>query len=205
MVRMLDLGFVRANLPLWRRAACAGDGPAAVLGDFERVDRERREAITQAETLKAQRNELDGRDCEAAEGRARMRVGRRSRTKALKAEGEALEEQAAAADVRLRELMQSVPESAGRIRCRSGKSEHDNRGGEGLGGQAAVSTSLPCLTGRLASGWGFWISSARPRSRGRGLWCSSGRGRGWSGRWRTSCWTSIRGSMGIRRCCRRTW
>ena len=32
--------------------------PAAALGDFAAVDRERREAITQVETLKAQRNKL---------------------------------------------------------------------------------------------------------------------------------------------------
>ena len=32
--------------------------PAVVLGDFAAIDRERREAITQVETLKAQRNKL---------------------------------------------------------------------------------------------------------------------------------------------------
>ena len=54
---------MRANLPLVEEKLRArGMDPAAVLGDFAAVDRERREAITQAETLKAQRNKLDGGD-----------------------------------------------------------------------------------------------------------------------------------------------
>ena len=35
-----------------------GMDPAVVLGDFAAIDRERRDAITQVETLKAQRNKL---------------------------------------------------------------------------------------------------------------------------------------------------
>jgi len=56
---MLDLGFVRANLELVEEKLRArGADPAALLGDFRALDQSRREAITQAEQLKARRNEL---------------------------------------------------------------------------------------------------------------------------------------------------
>ncbi len=51
---MLDLGFVRGNLELVEEKLRArGADPAVLLGDFRSLDRKRREAITQAETLKA--------------------------------------------------------------------------------------------------------------------------------------------------------
>jgi seryl-tRNA synthetase len=54
---MIDLAFVRANLALVEEKLRArGMDPAAALGNFAAVDRERREAISQVETLKAQRN-----------------------------------------------------------------------------------------------------------------------------------------------------
>lgn len=106
---MLDLGFVRANLALVEEKLRArGMDPAAVLGDFAAIDRERREAITQAETLKAQRNKL-------SEEVARLRRAgedatvQTEQTRELKGQGERLEAAAAAADERLRELMQAVP------------------------------------------------------------------------------------------------
>ena len=54
---MLDLAFVRENLPkvedaLRRR----GMDPAQVLGDYRAIDERRRQLITQAESMKAQRN-----------------------------------------------------------------------------------------------------------------------------------------------------
>ena len=55
---MLDLAFVRANLPLVEEKLRArGQDPAALLGDFHQLDEERREKITQLETLKMQRNQ----------------------------------------------------------------------------------------------------------------------------------------------------
>ena len=45
---MIDLGFVRANLPLVEeKLRSRGMDPAVVLGDFAAIDLERREAITQ--------------------------------------------------------------------------------------------------------------------------------------------------------------
>jgi seryl-tRNA synthetase len=56
---MLDLNFVRGNLALVEdKLRARGADPAALLGNFRALDVERRSAITQAETLKARRNEL---------------------------------------------------------------------------------------------------------------------------------------------------
>jgi seryl-tRNA synthetase len=122
---MLDLAFVRANLPLVEEKLRSRNiDPAAVLGDFQAIDRTRRDAITQAETLKAQRNKLseeiarlrrDGQDAAAA----------MEQTRTLKTQGDALESSAAAADERLRELMQALP-NLPQDSVPPGKSEHDN-------------------------------------------------------------------------------
>src|SRR5580692_11535922 len=51
---MLDLVFVRANLPLVEEKLRArGADPAAILGDFKALDEARRAAITESETLRA--------------------------------------------------------------------------------------------------------------------------------------------------------
>src|SRR5207302_11330244 len=57
MVPMLDLNFVRDNLPLVEeKLRQRGLDPSGVLKDFSEVDKQRRQAITEAETLKARRN-----------------------------------------------------------------------------------------------------------------------------------------------------
>src|SRR5277367_400847 len=54
---MLDLSFVRDNLPLVEeKLRQRGMKPAEVLKNFAQVDAQRRQAITSAETMKAQRN-----------------------------------------------------------------------------------------------------------------------------------------------------
>src|SRR5580765_849339 len=54
---MLELNFVRENLPLVEeKLRQRGMNPAEILRDFGDVDTRRRQAITEAETLKAQRN-----------------------------------------------------------------------------------------------------------------------------------------------------
>jgi seryl-tRNA synthetase len=56
---MLDLAFVRNNLPLVEeKLRQRGMDPAVVLKDFHATDAQRRTAITEAETMKAQRNKL---------------------------------------------------------------------------------------------------------------------------------------------------
>jgi seryl-tRNA synthetase len=102
-----------------------GADPAVVLGDFVKIDQTRRETITQAETLKAQRNKLSeeiaklrraGEDATELTGQ----------TKALKADSDALETAAAAADEQLRALLQNIP-NLPQESVPVGKSEHDNR------------------------------------------------------------------------------
>ena len=54
---MLDLNFVRNNLPLVeQKLRDRGLDPAEILKDFHEVDQQRRQAITDAETIKARRN-----------------------------------------------------------------------------------------------------------------------------------------------------
>jgi seryl-tRNA synthetase len=106
---MLDLAFVRANLPLVEEKLRARNmDPAHVLGDFAAVDARRRDSITQAETLKAQRNKLS-----ADFGKLKREGGDTSTLTAqladLKSQYDALETAATTADDQLRELMQAVP------------------------------------------------------------------------------------------------
>jgi seryl-tRNA synthetase len=122
---MIDLAFVRANLPLVEEKLRArGADPAVVLGDFAAIDRERRDAITQVETLKAQRNKLTEEIAKAR--RAGEDAGAQTeQTRVLKTEVESLEVVAAKADERLRELMQTLPNlPADDVPV--GKNEHDN-------------------------------------------------------------------------------
>jgi seryl-tRNA synthetase len=122
---MIDPAFVRANLALVEEKLRArGADPAAVLGDFAAIDRERRDAITQLENLKAQRNKL-------TEEIARLRKSgadassQTEQTRTLKTELEALEATAAAADLRMQTILQSVP-NLPQNTVPIGKSEHDN-------------------------------------------------------------------------------
>src|SRR5207237_4196064 len=58
-VSMLDLNFVRDNLPLVEeKLRQRGMDPAEVLGNFSAIDQERRRDITTLETAKRRRNEL---------------------------------------------------------------------------------------------------------------------------------------------------
>ena len=107
---MLDLNFVRDNLPLVEeKLRQRGMDPAAVLRDFREVDTQRRQAITEAETSKAQRNKASeeiaklkkaGQDATRRHGadqrsaRARFRLSRRA---------------AADLDARLRDTLVGIP------------------------------------------------------------------------------------------------
>src|SRR6185312_2076752 len=123
---MIDTAFVRANLALVEEKLRArGMDPATVLGDFTAIDRERREAITQVENLKAQRNKL-------TEEIARLRKSgadasaQTDETRALRTQVEAIEATAAAADLRMTSILESVP-NLPQPSVPIGKSEHDNR------------------------------------------------------------------------------
>jgi seryl-tRNA synthetase len=106
---MLDLNFVRENLPLVEeKLRQRGMDPAAVLKDFREVDKQRRQAITEAETSKAQRNKASeeiaklkksGQDAGAA----------MAQTKDLREKIQTLEKTAADLDARLRDILAGIP------------------------------------------------------------------------------------------------
>jgi seryl-tRNA synthetase len=121
---MLDLAFVRANLPLVEEKLCARGADAALLTSFTELDNARRTAITEAETLKAQRNALS-----AEFGKLKREGGDvtaiSAQTASLKEKTDQLEATAAAADLKLRNLMESLP-NLPHDSVPVGKSEHDN-------------------------------------------------------------------------------
>src|ERR1700675_2117138 len=106
---MLDLNFVRENLPLVEeKLRQRGMDPAAVLKDFRELDTQRRQAITEAETSKAQRNKASeeiaklkksGQDASAAMAHA----------KELREKIQTLEKAAADLDARLRDILAGIP------------------------------------------------------------------------------------------------
>jgi seryl-tRNA synthetase len=106
---MLDLNFVRDNLPLVEeKLRQRGMDPAALLKDFREVDTQRRQAITEAETGKAQRNK-------AAEEIAKLKKGGQdasaamAQTKDLREKMQTLEKTAADLDARLRAILAGLP------------------------------------------------------------------------------------------------
>src|ERR1700756_2133662 len=106
---MLDLNFVRENLPLVEeKLRQRGMDPALVLRDFREVDSQRRQAITDAETLKAKRNR-------ASEEIAKLKKTGQDAT-ALIAETKDQREQiqqkekiAADLETRLRDILAGIP------------------------------------------------------------------------------------------------
>ena len=106
---MLDLNFVRENLPLVEeKLRQRGMDPGAVLKDFREVDTKRRHAITEAETSKAQRNKASeeiaklkkaGQDASAA----------MAQTKELREKISDLEKTAGELDAQLREILVGIP------------------------------------------------------------------------------------------------
>src|SRR5271167_1352976 len=106
---MLDLNFVRDNLALVEeKLRQRGMDPAAVLRDFREVDTQRRQAITQAETAKAQRNKASeeisklkksGQDAAAAI----------AETKDLREQIQTREKIAADLDARLQDILAGIP------------------------------------------------------------------------------------------------
>jgi seryl-tRNA synthetase len=123
---MIDLAFVRVNLALVEEKLRArGADPAAALGNFAALDRERRDAITQVETLKAQRNKLTDEIAKLRrEGADTTALTEQTRT--FKTQVESLEAAAATADERLREIMQTLP-NLPQESVPVGRDEHGNR------------------------------------------------------------------------------
>jgi seryl-tRNA synthetase len=106
---MLDLNFVRDNLALVEeKLRQRGMNPAEVLKDFGAIDTERRQAITQNETLQARRNR-------ASEEIAKLKKSGQDasaliqETKELREQIQTTEKKAAESEARLRELLAAIP------------------------------------------------------------------------------------------------
>src|ERR1700722_10299399 len=122
---MLDLNFVRDNLTLVEeKLGQRGINPAEVLKDFVNIDAERRQAITAAETLQAQRNR-------ASEEIAKLKKSGQDasvqihETKNLREQIQESEKKAAEQESRLRELLTSIP-NLPNDSVPAGKSAEDN-------------------------------------------------------------------------------
>jgi seryl-tRNA synthetase len=106
---MLELNFVRENLALVEeKLRQRGMNPDEVLKGFRSIDAERRQAITQAETLQAQRNR-------ASEQIATLKKNKQDasaliqETKELREKIQESEKKAADYEERLREVLTSIP------------------------------------------------------------------------------------------------
>ena len=106
---MLDLGFVRDHLALVEeKLRQRGMNPSEVLKDFPEIDARRRAAITEAETLKAQRNK-------ASEQIAQLKKNKQDATALIEETKNArekigeLEKNAEAAEAAMREILLSIP------------------------------------------------------------------------------------------------
>ena len=106
---MLDLNFVRDNLPrVEEMLRQRGADPAAVLKDFSEVDRQRRQAIHEAEALKARRNKAseDINKLKKAGQDATVAI---AETKDLREWIQVREKTAADLDMRLRDILAGIP------------------------------------------------------------------------------------------------
>jgi seryl-tRNA synthetase len=122
---MLDLGFVRGNLEnVEEKLRARGADPAALLGDFRALDLRRREAITQAEQLKARRNELSQR-VGALKKSGQDATAVMDETRALKDRLEELDKSAAELDEEMRLSLARIPNLT-RDEVPTGLSEADN-------------------------------------------------------------------------------
>ena len=106
---MLDLNFVRDNLPVVEeKLRQRGMDPAAVLKDFGEVDTQRRQAISAAETMKAQRNKASDEIAKAKKA-GQDATAAMAQTKELREQIQTLEKAATDLDARLRDILLGIP------------------------------------------------------------------------------------------------
>src|SRR5882762_6665731 len=122
---MLDIGFVRNNLTLVEEKLRArGADPAALLGNFHSLDARRREAITEAEKLKARRNELS-QQVGALKKAGQDASTVMDETRALKEQLDSLDTLAATFDEQMWQSLARIPNLV-REEVPVGKSEAEN-------------------------------------------------------------------------------
>ena len=106
---MLDLAFVRNNLPLVEeKLRRRGMDPAVVLKDFHAIDGQRRFAITESETLKARRNKLT-EEFQQLRKAQQDTAANLEEQKLLKSLIEDAEKQASDFDTQLRDILTGIP------------------------------------------------------------------------------------------------
>ena len=106
---MLDLGYVRANLAqVKERLGRRGADVAAMLDGFEELDRTRRAAITQSESLKAERNQISGEVAKRKQ-KGEDAAELMDRTRSMKEEIERCTADAAAAEQQMQAVLQQIP------------------------------------------------------------------------------------------------
>jgi len=200
---MLDLSFVRDNLPrVEEMLRQRGADPAVVLKDFREVDTQRRQAITEAETMKAHRNKAS-EDISKLKKSGQDATAAIAETKDLREQIQVREKAADDLDARLRDILAGIPNmpNAGVPVGHSAEENVEVR----RWGAPPSSTSLPSPTGRLANNSACLIWNVRSSSRVLALRFTGIWARNSSGRWPISCSICTRASMDIPRFCRLTW
>jgi seryl-tRNA synthetase len=106
---MLDLAFVRENLPLVEeKLRQRGMDPAAVLKDFGAIDAQRRAAITETETAKARRNKLT-EEFQQLKRSGQDTTANLQEQKELKAKIAQAEKRSSELDAQLRDILTGLP------------------------------------------------------------------------------------------------
>ena len=158
---MLDLAFVRDHLPLVEEKLRQRGMDPAILKDFQEIDSERRAAITEAETMKARRNQL-------IEEFQRLKKEKQDTTanlqeqKGLKEKIAQADERVTACDAKLRDLLTNIPNLPDDS-VPVGKSEADNARRCAAGARRRSLTSRPSRIGSWAKSSACSTWSARQR------------------------------------------
>ena len=107
---MLDLNYVRENINKVREALNARRADTAALDDFTRADEERRRVIAESDQLNAQRN-ASSREIGALmkDGKKEEAEARRAEVAGLKDRISDLDQQRAATEARMHELLSTLP------------------------------------------------------------------------------------------------
>src|SRR5215467_4475821 len=105
---MLDLAFVRENLPLVEEKLRQRGMDPAALQDFHQVDAQRRQVITKVETLKARRNRASEEVAKLKKG-GQDASGLIAETKSLRERIQELEKSAEQYENQLRQLLIGIP------------------------------------------------------------------------------------------------
>jgi seryl-tRNA synthetase len=122
---MLDLSFVRDNLSVVEeKLRLRGMDPAQVLKDFRQVDTQRRQAITEAETMKARRNRAS-EDIAKLKKSGQDASAQIAETKELREQIQQREKGAEEFEAKLKDILSGIP-NLPHESVPAGKSAEDN-------------------------------------------------------------------------------